>query len=212
MDKHEDPINCRLGNTPAEQGMEDMGFNRAKLDKTVEEVASDISDSQRIKDVLPEGVAQPGNLLCKHLKWEIRGTDRNGFGWCFDCEREIAILVLFNCLKDHMEEAIDRSSVRAHLIMALLSGEVAEIRRAPANTESARRIELVEFLRSRGVKRALLDGEQFYMCENIDKANENVKEQSDISKGSIGIKDSEEATRKSSEETEAEGPVGSREG
>lgn len=42
-------------------------------------------------------------------------------------------------------------------------------KRKPANTETGRRLEVVEFLRERGVKRALVDGEQYYFCENIDK-------------------------------------------
>ena len=50
--------------------------------------------------------------------------------------------------------------------------EELEPRRKPANTEAGDRREMCEFLRERGVKRALIDGEQFYFCENIDGKEE----------------------------------------
>jgi len=43
-----------------------------------------------------------------------------------------------------------------------------EVRRKPANMESGRQLEIVKFLRERGVKRALIDNNQYYFCENID--------------------------------------------
>lgn len=54
------------------------------------------------------------------------------------------------------------------LISIFVDLEEPEPVREPANTEAGNRREICEFLRERGVKRALIDGEQFYFCENID--------------------------------------------
>ncbi|GAG79827.1 unnamed protein product [marine sediment metagenome] len=54
------------------------------------------------------------------------------------------------------------------LISLLVGAEEPEEKRRPANAEEGNRREICEFLRSRGVKRALVDNEQYYFCENID--------------------------------------------
>lgn len=63
------------------------------------------------------------------------------------------------------------------LVMGYIDVPDPELRRKPANTEAGRRLEVVEFLRERGVKRALIDGEQYYFCENIDKGIEDGKKE-----------------------------------
>ena len=63
--------------------------------------------------------------------------------------------------------------MKTQLISLLVGFEEPEPPKEPVNTEEGLRIEICEFLRSRGVKRALIDDEQFYFCENIDKAIEN---------------------------------------
>ena len=54
------------------------------------------------------------------------------------------------------------------LIMTWIDIPEPEPKPKPANTESGRQLEIVEFLRERGVKRALIDNNQYYFCENID--------------------------------------------
>ena len=53
------------------------------------------------------------------------------------------------------------------LITLLVSLEMPEEPKAPANTKAGNRREMCEFLNNRGVKRALIDGEQYYFEENI---------------------------------------------
>lgn len=61
------------------------------------------------------------------------------------------------------------------LIMTWVDVPEPEPKKKPANTEAGRQREMVTFLRERGVKRALIDGEQYYFCENIDKGIEDGK-------------------------------------
>jgi len=63
----------------------------------------------------------------------------------------------------------------SQLISILVGLDEPEPPKEPANTKEGRRIEIVEFLRERGVKRALIDNEQYYFCENIDREKENGK-------------------------------------
>jgi len=64
----------------------------------------------------------------------------------------------------------------SRLISLLVGFEEPEPKNEPANTEQGRRREICEFLRSRGVKRALIDNDQYYFCENIDKGLANGKD------------------------------------
>lgn len=64
------------------------------------------------------------------------------------------------------------SIIQSQLISILMDFQEPEPPREPANTEEARRREICEFLQNRGVKRALIDNEQFYFCENIDNGKE----------------------------------------
>ena len=46
---------------------------------------------------------------CKHNDWEIWGSNHIGCGYCNDCKQQVSLVILFNRLKERMEEAIEKA-------------------------------------------------------------------------------------------------------
>lgn len=49
---------------------------------------------------------------CRHENWEVRDDCLIGCGYCLDCDKEIYLSVLFNGLKQRMDEALEKLKSR----------------------------------------------------------------------------------------------------